>query len=493
MTEREVAVARMHEWQHSGVAFAEDVFPGFKADPWQRQVLERWTSPKPEHQRIAMQACAGPGKSAIKAICGFHALTCMADEGHHPQGYAISVTRENLRDGLWKEMQVWRQRSPLMMKLFEWQKERIFSRQYPDTWWLAARSFSKAADPEAAGNALSGLHARFIFYLIDEAGDMPSSIPRKAEQGLATADIVFGKILMGGNPTTQDGALYECVHGGTYDVIRITGDPDDPMRSSRINIEWARKQIKKYGRQNPWVMAFILGKFPPTALNALFSMDELNDAMSRKIRADSYEFSQKRLGIDVARFGDDATIIFPRQGLRSFPQVAMRGSKSHEIAARIVVAKHRWEWERAFIDDTGGYGAGTIDACELAGVMVTPVNASSHAFDRRYYNRRAEMYFQMAQWVKAGGVLPYRPDIIKQFTAVTYWLDKSKLRIVEKDQIKALLQGHSPDDADALAQTFAEPDMPTEMQSLIPTTPYERALAEANAGRVISDYDPLEV
>jgi phage terminase large subunit len=322
---------------------------------------------------------------------------------------------------------------------------------------------------------------------------MPSSIPRKAEQGLATADIVFGKILMGGNPTTQDGALYECVHGGTYDVIRITGDPDDPMRSSRINIEWARKQIKKYGRQNPWVMAFILGKFPPTALNALFSMDELNDAMSRKIRADSYEFSQKRLGIDVARFGDDATIIFPRQGLRSFPQVAMRGSKSHEIAARIVVAKHRWEWERAFIDDTGGYGAGTIDACELAGVMVTPVNASSHAFDRRYYNRRAEMYFQMAQWVKAGGVLPYRPDIIKQFTAVTYWLDKSKLRIVEKDQIKALLQGHSPDDADALAQTFAEPDMPTEMQSLIPTTPYERALAEANAGRVISDYDPLEV
>lgn len=484
----------MREWQNDGVAFARDVFPTFVPDPWQHGVLKAWTSKDPKDQRIALQACAGPGKSAVEAICGWQFMTCAGDEGYHPNGYAISITRENLRDNLWKELQVWRGRSELITHLFEWQKEQIFSREYPATWWLRARAFAKAADAESQGRTLSGLHGRFICYLIDEGGDMPTSLARTAEQGLSTADIVFGKILISGNPTSQGGALYDCAvnRAARYRVFRITGDPDDPMRSSRINLEWARQQVGEYGRENPWVMAFILGKFPPTALNALFSADDLREAMGRKIRADRYEFSQKRLGIDVARFGDDATVITPRQGLRIFKRVVMRNAKSHDIAARIITAKLKWGSELEFIDATGGWGAGAADACELAGYPLIEVNSSSNANDRRFFNRRSENYFKYAQWVKNGGTLPNEPRLIPQLVNLTYWLDKGRLRVVEKDQVKILLQGRSPDEADADSLTFALEEMPADVQELLPQTPFRQALAEVNSGGVVSEYDPLE-
>jgi hypothetical protein len=54
-------------------------------------------------------------------------------------------------------------------------------------------------------------------------------------------------------------------------VVSITADPDDPKRTPRVDIEWAREQIKLYGRENPWVMAYILGLFPPGSINALLS------------------------------------------------------------------------------------------------------------------------------------------------------------------------------------------------------------------------------
>lgn len=440
-----------------------------------------------------MQACTGPGKSAGLSWCGWHSVLCRGDKQRHPNGYAVSITADNLRDNLWKEMAVWQQRSPLLMRAFEWQKETIFSREYPNTWWLRARAFSKTADKAAQGRALSGLHAPFIFYLIDEAGDMPVSLLQTAEQGLGKGE-EWGKIFVSGNPTSLAGALYEaCVKSADlYHVIRITGDPDDPNRSPRIDIANARRMIAKHGIENPWVMATILGKFPPMSLNALFSPDELRESMDRAIQEHQYDFSQKRLGIDVARFGDDKTVLAPRQGLRVFNLVEMRGAKTTEIAARVAVAKQRWRSELELIDDTGGWAGGVIDQCELAGIMLSPVNSSStNVTDTRYVNRRAEMYFGFSEWVKRGGVLPKNPNLIVQLTAIRYWFNKGKMQILDKDQIKSELQGASPDDADAIALTFALPDMPAEMED-IPGMPRNLMEQLRGTGRAIHEYDPLE-
>jgi hypothetical protein len=82
-------------------------------------------------------------------------------------------------------------------------------------------------------------------------------------------------------------------------------------------------------------MAYILGLFPTSAINTLLSPDEVESAMRRHLTEDQYNYAQKRLGVDVARFGDDSTVIFPRQGLAAFKPVEMRQANGPTVAARI--------------------------------------------------------------------------------------------------------------------------------------------------------------
>jgi phage terminase large subunit len=445
------AADKIAEWRRDPVCFVRENF-NVEPDAWQKDELRAFADPS--IQRIATQACAGPGKSAVKAWEGWNFLSCYGDKGHHPAGYALSVTGDNLRDNLWKELALWRARSEFLTAAFEWQKEQIFARDHPATWWLRAKTWSKTADAAAQGRTLSGLHSRYILYLIDEAGDIAPSVLQSAEQGLSNCE--WGKISIDGNPTSHTGMLYHAVkeQSGQWKVIRITGDPDDPKRSPRIDLEWARGQIKAHGRENPWVMAFVLGLFPPSSVNALLGPDEVRDAIGRGIEEGAFEHVQKRIGVDVARFGDDSTVFFPRQGLVAFNPLELRGARSHAIAGRLMAAKQKWGSELELIDDTGGWASGVIDSCLLGGVSLYAVNASERANNPRYFNKRSEIYFEAAEWVKRGGSLPEGvPVLVQEATAATYWFEDGKFRVAEKAQIKKLLNGHSPDHWEALLQT----------------------------------------
>jgi hypothetical protein len=242
-------------------------------------------------------------------------------------------------------------------------------------------------------------------------------------------------------------------------LTTITADPDDPKRTPRVDIEHAREQIKTHGRDNPWVMATILGEFPPAGFNALLGIEQVEAAMKRHLQPDTFEWAQKRLGIDAARFGDDPWVIFPRQGLAAFKPVVMRNPRTHEIVARVIVAKTKWGSEREFFDGSGGFAAGAIDGMIQAGHAPAEISFSGKAIDPRFYNKRAEMHWNLAEWVKRGGALPPVPELVAELTAPTYSFKDGKLILEDKDQIKARI-GRSPNYADSLALTFAEPDMP---------------------------------
>jgi phage terminase large subunit len=475
------AIQQLKDWRENPVKF---VWDNFKVEPdaWQRKALEVFPSMDLDKQRMSMQACAGPGKSTLLAWFGWNFLACYAEGNEHPKAAAMSVTGDNLKDNLWSEFSKWQGRSDFLMTAFKWSQERISSVSHPQTWFISARSFPKTANADEQGRTLSGLHSRFILYLVDESGDISPAVLKSAEQGMSTKP-KFGKIIQAGNPTSQSGMLHAAATTlrDQWHVIRITGDPDDPDRSPRIDIDWARQQILTYGRDNPWVMAYILGIFPPSQLNTLLGPDEVAAAMKRHLQPSEYSFAQKRLGIDVARFGDDSTIIFPRQGLVSYMPVEMRNSRGPDIAARVINAKSKWKSEIEFVDGTGGYGAGVIDAMYQGGYTPQEIHFSGKATDPRYFNKRSEMWFLMAEWVKRGGVLPNDPILQKELCAPTYGFQNGKLRLEEKEQIKARL-GFSPDRADALCLTFALPEMPATV-SLPGFTPSTRAL---------TDYDPYE-
>jgi hypothetical protein len=222
-----------------------------------------------------------------------------------------------------------------------------------------------------------------------------------------------------------------------------------------------------------------LGKFPPASINALLGVEEVEAAMQRHLREDAYTWAQKRLGVDTARFGDDRTVVFPRQGKAAFKPVVMRSARTTEIAARVAKAIGDWGAELTLVDDTGHFGHGVIDNLLAAGYSAMPIVFSDPPIEPRYRNRRAEMWIEMAKWVKGGGALPNVRELVAELTEPTYTFVNGRFALEEKDQIKKRL-GRSPDLADALALTFAMPDAPA-------------ALARGSSvGKVLIDFDPYQ-
>lgn len=451
---------RLIEWRRDPVRFVEQ---NFKVEPdvWQIQALRAFGDQNQPKLRIALQACVGPGKTAALAWMAWNFLACYGETGNHPKGAAVSITGDNLKDNLWPELSKWQKLSPFLSASFLWTKERVFNKDHPETWFLSARSYSKTANADEQGRTLSGLHSKYILGLIDESGEIPPAVGRAAEQAMSERDCKFGRIVQAGNPSSHEGLLYAAAStlAHLWRVIRITGDPEDPNRSPRIDLDWAKEQIATYGRENPWVMSSILGLFPPQSMNSLLGPDEVQAAMDRHLRPDDYNWSQKRIGVDVARFGDDRTVLFPRQGLAAFMPVIMRQVRTTDIAARVAVAKKNWGSEMEFIDDSGHWGHGVIDNLITAGYQPQAVLFEGKNCEKQYLNKRAEMWFKMAEWVKRGGALPQIPELVRELTAPTYTFHNGKIMLEPKDLIKKRI-GVSPDLADALALTFALPDMP---------------------------------
>lgn len=453
--------------------FVQDNF-GVTPDYWQEEALLAFASGRSEDRRIALKACAGPGKTAVLAWCGWWFLGTQGDTLEHPKGACVSETKENLKDNLWAEFAKWQSASPYLSSQFTWTANRIFANDHPETWFLSARAWPKSANAEQQGKTLSGIHSKYVLFLVDESGAIPTTVLRAAEQGMTNT--VFGKILQAGNPISLEGMLYAAANQlrHLWHVITITGDPDDPrawvnvprvanvLPGTQSPADWAREQIQTYGRDNPWVMAYILGQFPPASINALIGIEDVEAAMALHVRPEEYEFSQKRLGVDVARFGDDRSVIFPRQGIAVFKPTVMRHQRTTEIAARVANGIVRWGAEQVFVDDTGHWGHGVIDNLLAAGYPALGIQFHAPALDPRYANRRAEMWVAMTDAIKAGIALPKIEELVGELTTPTYTFVKGKFLLEEKDLVKKRL-GRSPDLADALALTYAMADMPASM------------------------------
>lgn len=462
MSAIERARSRIKVWRHDPVAFVVDNF-GIEPDEWQRDALRSLGGEHNPKRKLCMKACTGPGKSATLAWTGWHRLACFAAKGEHPKGAALSITNDNLKDNLWAELSKWQSRSPFLMEAFTWTKEKIYAKDHPETWFLSARSFAKDADAEAIGRSLSGLHSQFPFVLLDETGDMPTAVGKAAMQ-IFTGSPTDAAIIQAGNPTSTDGLLYEsCVNAAaSWDIITITADPNDPKRTPRVSVEHAQEMIETYGRENPWVMATILGKFPPAGFRSLLGIEEVQAAMNRHYRENEYQHAARILGVDVAREGDDASVIFQRQGV-----AAMLDTKAHVMrnvdslfgAGTVSRLWESWGADACFVDGTGGFGSGWIDQLRTLGRSPVSIHFAGKANDPRYANKRAEMWFLMAEWIKAGGAIPNVPGLAAELTTPTFSFKGDQFLIEPKEQIKKRL-GRSPDLADALALTFAHPVTP---------------------------------
>ena len=424
---------------------------GITPDPWQDNILEMF----PKNPRMAMSASKGVGKTAVLAWLSWNFLLTRP----HPNIAATSISGDNLRDGLWKEMAGVQQKSELLKAMFVWQTERIFAREAPATWFMSARTWAKTADTTQLGNTLAGLHSDYIMFIVDESGSIPTPILLSAEAALSSC--VEGHILQAGNTTSLDGALYEaCVtKKNLWNVVKINGDPDNPMRSPRVGLEWAKELIASYGRDSPFVKVMVLGEWPSANLNALLGIEDVEAAFDRKYQQTDIDNMPRILGVDCAAEGDDQSVIFPRQGLVAFPPHVMRNVNGVQGAGQVARVWNDWNVDACFIDNTGGFGASWADQLEVLNRHPIRVHFNETAHDRRYANRRSEMAFLCSEWVKKGGCLPRDPELLQEMTQTTYTFKGDALILEPKKLIKAKI-GRSPDKFDALMLSFADPVAP---------------------------------
>lgn len=428
---------------------------------------------------IVTHNCKGPGKSCVLAWLVWNFLVTRL----HPKVVCTSITGDNLSDGLWTELANWQGRSALLTAGFQWTKTRIVNRDHPETWWCSARQWAKGADPKTQGETLAGIHADNVMFVLDEAGGIPDAVASAAEAGLANVVDPAKQeahLLIAGNPYALDGPLYRACTSERHlwHLTEITADPDDPKRTPRVSVGWARQQIEKYGKDNPWVLVNVYGRFPPSSLNALLGPDEVNACLGRHLDDRATAGAARILGVDVAREGDDRTVLFPRCGPVAYDPVILRGANNIAVADRVQMAFRNWRPQAIFVDATGGYGGGVVDLLQQAGLPVVGVQFAGSPGDARYANKRSEMWFLMAEWVRRGAALPQIGELTKELTSPTYYFKGDRFALEPKEQIKARL-GYSPDLGDGLALTFAQPVAPP--GDLVHTVPTQ----------AVRDYDPF--
>jgi len=197
--------------------------------------------------------------------------------------------------------------------------------------------------------------------------------------------------------------------------------------------------------------------FSASASDVVIPIDLVTQGAARELTAADVRGQPVVMGVDVARFGDDATVVTIRQGLHCMRQQVFRGLDTMQAADRVIVAMRQYSPAAVYID-VGAMGAGVIDRLRQLHYTVTEINFAGQAMDSdRYANRRAEMYFKCKEWLESGGAIPNEPTLKAELSVVEYKFTPSgKIQLEPKDRIKEKI-GKSPDLADSLVLTFAAP------------------------------------
>lgn len=203
--------------------------------------------------------------------------------------------------------------------------------------------------------------------------------------------------------------------------------------------------------------------FAAAAENVLISLEVVLEAQQRTVPTRHVESHPRVLGVDVARYGDDRSVIAFRQGPMAFKSKTFHKMDLMSLASQVGQVIADWKPQAVFVDE-GGMGGGVVDRLRQLGHNVLGVQFGAKAGEERFQNRRIEMWWRMAEWLSRGDAcLPNDHELTADLTSPTYTYKNAggRMQLESKDQMRA--RGlKSPDVADALALTFAEPvAMPT--------------------------------
>lgn len=261
-------------------------------------------------------------------------------------------------------------------------------------------------------------------------------------------------------PNGEGNPFWRKRFGGKYPVF-VFDWRDDPRKDDA----WYAKQ--EINLEPHVVAAEIDRNYSASVMNAFIPAELVTEAMQRG-PADVKPMGGYRFGLDVARFGDDKTVLTVRRGRVAIAQHSWGKADSQHTAARArqIIKQFTEHPEQIAVDGTGGWGSGVVDTLRgwypgkrqpngKVQEIVVEVNVSTRMDNGADYNVRAFMWREMRDWL-ASASIPNDQELRADLTAIRYGYKAGELLLESKDDLKA--RGvKSPDRGDSLALTFAVP------------------------------------
>ena len=421
-------------------------------DKWQKAQMMRIrdairADPEGYQIREAVASGHGIGKGAQQAmITHWHMATRI-----NPAGVTTANTMTQLRGKTWRELALWNS-DAINSHWFDWTATKFSRKGFHETWFQDATPNS-----EHNSQSFAGLHGDYVLVVFDEASTIPNKIFEVTEGALTTPKTIF---LTFGNPTEGSGAFYDVFH--KFKKLWTTTHVDS--RSARMatlqpsNLFRMQTWIDLFGIDSDFVKVRILGQFPSQSSSQFIPRQMVDDAQERTCEV--YGGAIKVMGVDVARYGDDASVISRVHGRKLYPQKELRKFDTMHIADWVATEIRAYKPDVVYVDGIG-IGAGVVDRLRQLGFQIFEVIGGAkpaQEFEGKLLNKRAECWWVMREWLKTADIPADDQELADQLTMVEYGHDRTRmlLKMQSKEEMKAL--GYdSPDRADSLSFCFAAP------------------------------------
>ena len=434
------------------VEFVEDII-GATPDEEQAKILRSLAA----HTMTTVRSGHGVGKSTVEAWSVIWFMTTRP----FPKIPCTAPTQHQLFDILWAEVSKWLRHSKALSNELVWTKEKVYMRGYPEEWFAVARTASKP-------DALQGFHAEHVLYIIDEASGVDDTIFEPVLGALSTPG---ARLLMCGNPTQLSGFFYDSHHKNraSYSTFHIDG-----RKSSRVSQDFISTIIRMYGEDSDVFRVRVAGDFPLQEDDIFIPLPLVERSIMTEYTT-SIIPSTIHIGCDVARFGDDKTVIGYKVDEKASFYKKRHGQDTMKTADDIVqlgqelVSKyHPTDPIPVKIDD-GGVGGGVVDRLRQIKrndperfwwLEVYPVKFGQR-IKHKYYDDSTTYMMSVVKQLLAPHdengqpkpvqlILPNDDDLVAQLSGRKYYItEQSKIRIESKDAVKKRGQP-SPDEADCI-------------------------------------------
>lgn len=419
-------------------------------DEWQKELMNEcamaYIEDPDASPRFATASGHGIGKTAEVAWLILWAMSTRP----HLSGVVTANTTSQLSTKTWRELALWHKLA-INSHWFKWSATSFRHVDHPETWMVNA-----VPNTEHNSEAFAGLHAKYKIIIFDEASGIPDKIWEVTEGAMTDPRSMW---FVFGNPTKNTGRFVDCFTTDTRWRRRQVDSRSCKMTNKKELEVW----VKTYGEDSDFVRVRIRGVFPRAGNMQFISSEDFDMAVLRELPAEVWMYMPIVIGVDVARFGTDQSVIAIRQGRKLHELRKFREYNTMMLATEVVRAIKEYKPSHVFVDGVG-VGGGVVDRLRQLNYDIVEVNAGSKPYDTEmYYNKRIEMADRMRLWMKGADMTCCTgdKDCRTAFIGIEYGYADTKtaggelIRLERKaDMRKRGLS--SPDEFDAVAHTFAE-------------------------------------